>query len=155
MLGKVVKVGENSKVKTDDVIAVRDNVSTPIKFENKDYFAIEDKFVVGVLNSSYSIDSMNLINEYIIMKPYISKNVLNSTVLETPEINYNDLDYSDIENRNLFKVCYADKSLNVEKGDILLLNRDFTNYMYYNNEKFFVINGKKWISGKIIERDKQ
>ena len=87
------------------------------------------------------------------MKPYVSKKVLNSNILETPEINYEDLDYSDMYNRDLFKVCYADEATGIHAGDILLLNRDYTNYVYFNNEKYFIIDSKKWISGKIIERD--
>lgn len=154
MIGEIIKTGRDSSFLTGDKIIVRDNVSTPIKFEGTQYYAIEEKFIVGVLRKGITLEDADIINEYILLKPYISKKVLNSTILETPEIDYETLDYSDIENRDLFKVSYADKSLSVNKDDILVLNRDYTNYMYYNNEKYFVINGKKWISGKIIERDK-
>lgn len=156
MLGEIVKVSTGSALKVGDKVAVRDNASTPIKFGEDEYFAVEEKFVVGILHKGEAISDMEILNEYILMKPYVSKNVLNSKVLITPEINYEDLDYSDINNRNLFRVLYVDKSLkNIKKGDILLLNRDYTNYMYYENEKYFVVNEEKWISGKIIERDKQ
>lgn len=156
MLGEIVKVNVTSSLKVGDKVAVRDNVSTPIKFGENEYFAVEEKFIVGTLHNGESINDMKILNGYILMKPYISKNVLNSKVLITPDINFEDLDYSDINNRNLFKVFYADKSLNnIKEGDILLLNRDYTNYMYYENERYFVVNEEKWISGKIIERDKQ
>ena len=156
MIGEVVKVGEDSSLKIGDLVAVGDNVSTPVEIGGGNYFAVEEKFIVGVLQKDLQIENMKIINEYVLMKSYIAKNVLNSTVLETSGIDYDYLDYSDINNRNLFKVEYADKSLgNIKKGDIILLDRNYTNYMYYNNEKYFVINDKKWILGKIIERDKQ
>ena len=151
-MGKVIQSGE-SHLPTGSVILVRDNVSTPIRVNNKEFFAVEDKFVVGVIKGE-GTRKVEILNEYILMKPYISSKVLNSNILITPNINYDDLDYSDINNRNLFKVVQVDSTLkNIKVGDVLLVNRDFTNYMYYNNEKYFVINEEKWISGKIIERD--
>lgn len=156
MLGEILKVGKNSSLKAGDIIAVGDNVSTPIELGGAPYFAVEEKFVVGRVKENLSMENMEILNEYILMKPYIPDKALNSTILETSGIDYNYLDYSDINNRNLFKVAYADKSLgNIKKNDIILLDRNYTNYMYYENEKYFVINDKKWISGKIIERDKQ
>lgn len=156
MLGEVIKTCSESHLKVGDKVVVRDNVSTPIRFGEADYFVVEEKFVVGSANSGEDINDLTILNSYILMKPYISKHVLNSKILETPIINYEDLDYSDINNRNLFKVLYADKTLkNIKKEDILLLNRDYTNYMYYGNEKYFVINEEKWISGKVLERDEQ
>lgn len=156
MLGEVVKVTESSKLKVGDKIVVRDNVSTPIRFGELEFFITEEKFIVGVINKGESIEDITILNGYILMKPYIPSHVLNSSILETPVINYEDLDYSDIDNRNLFRVMYVDKTLKgTKKGDILLLSRDYTNYMYYENEKYFVINEEKWISGKILERDRQ
>ena len=151
MLGEVVMVGENSSLKIGDLVAIADNVSTPFTDQ---YYAVEEKFVVGTFKEDLSIENMEVKNKYILMKPYISKNVLNSTILETSGIDHDYLDYSDINNRDLFQVIYADKSLNLKSNDIILVDRNYTNYMYYSNEKYFTINEKKWISGK-IERDKQ
>ena len=153
MLGKVIKTAENSFLKEGDIISVRDNVSTPFM---DNYYAVEEKFVVGVFHGGTSIQDMEVKNEYILMKPYIAKGVLNSTVLETAGIDYDYLDYSDINNKNLFKVIYADKSIkDIKPNDLILVDKNFTNYMYYENEKYFVINEKKWISGKIIEREEK
>lgn len=153
MLGKVVKTGPQSSLNNGDVIAVRDNVSTHVA---DDYYIVEEKFVVGVCRNDFSIENMEIKNEYVLMKPYISRGVLNSTLLETADINYNELDYTDINNRNLFKVVYADSHLKgIKPEDIILVDRNYTNYMYYNNEKYFVINERRWISGKIIEREEQ
>lgn len=156
MLGEVIKVAKGSKLKVGDKIVVRDNVSTPVRFGELEFFITEEKFIVGVTNKGESIEDITILNGYILMKPYIPSHVLNSSILETPVINYEDLDYSDINNRNLFRVLYVDKTLkDIKEGDILLLSRDYTNYMYYENEKYFVINEEKWISGKILERDRQ
>ena len=156
MIGKVLKVGSTSILKEGDIVLLKDNMSTPIRIGFNDYYAAEQRALVGVFNRNQelSIDNLSIINENILMKPYISKNILNSTILETPSINYEDLDYSDVHNRDLFQVYYADNSLkDIHSKDILLLNRDYTNYVYFNNDKFFIIDGKKWVSGKIIERD--
>lgn len=153
MLGKIIAVGKDSTLKTGEIIAVSDNVATP--FIN-DYYVVEEKFVVGICHTNLSIENMEIKNEYVLMKPYIAKGVLNSTVLETAGIDYNYLDYSDINNRNLFRVIYADTSLkNIKPNDLILVDRNYTNYMYYENEKYFIINEKKWISGKIKERDEK
>ena len=155
MLGGIIKIGENSKFHIGDIIALEDNVVTPLLIDGEECYAVEEKFVVGTLSDEdLSIEDMKVQNNYILMKPYISKNVLNSKVLETSQINYDNLDYSDINNRDLFKVMYVDESLSdIKKGDLLLLNRNYTNYMYYGGEKYFTISDKKWISGKVIERD--
>lgn len=153
-IGKVLKVEEGSTLKEGDLVLVKDNVSTPLRLESADYFAAEERSIVGIFKSNdLTFSNIRIINENILMKPYVSKKVLNSNILETPEINYEDLDYSDMYNRDLFKVCYADEATDIQAGDILLLNRDYTNYVYFNNEKYFIIDSKKWISGKIIERD--
>lgn len=155
MFGKIIKADPNSFLRKGSLVLIRDNMSTPIRFNNKEYFAVEEKFVLGVSDLNQSIEDIKFINNYILMKPYISSKVLNSTILETAAINYEDLDYSDINNRNLFKVYYQDENFSgINKEDILLLNRDFTNYVYYNNEKYFVIDNKKYIAAK-IERDEQ
>ena len=155
-IGVILKVSNESSLKEGEVVMLRDNVSTPMRLESSEYFAAEERAIVGVFKDSESLSFSNLdiMNKNILMKPYISKNLLNSSILETPSITYEDLDYSDVFNRDLFKVCYIDKSLeDIKENEILILNRDYTNYVYFNNEKYFIIDGKKWISGKIIERD--
>jgi co-chaperonin GroES (HSP10) len=130
MLGRVLKKGEEASVNTGDIIVLKDNMVTPIRLDDKEYFAAEDRSIVGIFSSmkDLSIQNMKIINGYILMKPYVSRNVLNSTILETPEINYEDLDYSDVHNRDLFKVAYLDKSIrDIHKDSILILNRDYTN----------------------------
>ena len=156
-LGGIIKVGKDSQFNIGDIVLIEDNVVTPVFIDGEECYAVEEKFVVGLISEEdFSIENMDIKNNYILMKPYISKNVLNSKVLETPGVNYSNLDYSDINNRDLFKVLYADESLQgIKKGDVLLLNRNYTNYVYYDGEKYFSISDKKWISGKIIERDEQ
>ena len=86
------------------------------------------------------------------MKSYIATKLLNSNILISPDINYEDLDYSDIYNRDLFQIKFLDKKLNnFKKEDVILVKRDFTNYVYLNEEKYHLINGKDWIEAKIEE----
>ena len=158
MIGKVVKIGTNSfdkdfnriplQVKIDDVILIKDNVSTPIRLDGKDYYAIEEKSIVGIIKENAEI---TFINESILMQPYYFKNLLNSTILEAPDINYEDLDYSEVYNRDLFKIKYIDKSISeLNEGDIVLAKRDYTDYVYLKQEKYFLLFGKNWIEAKII-----
>lgn len=157
MIGKVVKIGTNSfdknfnkiplQVKIGDVVLIKDNVSTSIRLGNKEYFAIEEKAIVGIIKENAEI---TFINNSILMKPYYFKKLLNSTILEAPDINYEDLDYSEVYNRDLFKIEYIDKNIEaLQKGDIVLAKRDFTNYVYLNREKYFLLNGKDWIEAKL------
>ena len=86
------------------------------------------------------------------MKPHVNKHLLGSDILLAPDINYEDLDYSDVYNRDLFQIKFLDKSLKeFKKEDVVLVRRDFTTYVYINGEKYFLLNGKKWIEAKIEE----
>lgn len=160
MIGIVKKVGSNSfdknfkekplNVSIGDYVLIKDNVSTPITLNEKTYYAVEEKAVVGIFDkSNFNVNSITFINESILMKSYHSPKVLNS-ILISPAINYEDLDYSDIYNRDLFQIKYLDKSLKkVKKEDIVLVKRDYTNYVYFNEEKYHLINGENYIEAKI------
>lgn len=153
MLGRVVKVNSKiASIKNESIIILKDNIVTPIRLNGKEYYAADDSNIVGVLNYGFSVEEIEFINESILLKPYQGKHVLGSKILITPDINYEDLDYSDIYNRDLFQIKLLDKSLKkLAIGDIVLARRDFTNYVYLDNEKYFLLNGKKWIEAKIEE----
>lgn len=134
-------------------ILIKDNVSTNL-YWNKEYSIVEEKDVIAEVIITQGRATLNILNNYTLMKPYISDNVLNSNILISPNINYDDLDYSDMYNRNLFKIYMTDVNTGLKVGDILLVNRDYTTYVYFNNEKFFTIeDGKKWVNARIKERD--
>ena len=157
MVGRIVKTGTNSfdknfnkislQVKVGDIVLIKDNVSTPIRLDGKDYFAIEESAVVGIIEENGEI---TFINESILMQPFYFKKLLNSTILEAPDINYEDLDYSEVYNRDLFKIKYIDKGIkDLKEDDIIFVRRDFTNYVYLNQEKYHLINGKNYIEAKL------
>ena len=164
MIGEVIKTGTCSlgdngetrlpkKVHTGNKILIRDNISTEINLNNEKYYALEERMVVGIFHDGFSLENLELINGSILLIPYTPSTVLNSKLLITPQINYEDLDYSSIYNRDLFQIKYLDKSIkSLEIGDQVLVSRDYTNYVYYGMEKYFIINGKKDIMGKIKER---
>lgn len=158
-MGFVKKLPSNYKGRLQEgtLILVKDNVSTDLYWA-QGYSITEEKDIIAIAEIQPAGDTvlkLNVINNYTLMKPYISTNVLNSNLLISPDINYEDLDYSDMYNRNLFKVCMTDENTGLTEGDILVLNRDYTTYVYFNNEKYFAIeNGKEWISARINERDK-
>lgn len=162
MIGKIVKIGSTGftrdlklrklRVKLGDIVIIKDNIATEIRLNDKMYYALEENNVVGIIGYGFSLADVTFINESILMKPYINPNILNSSILITPDINYEDLDYSDIYNRNAFQIEYLDEDIEgLSKGDIVIVKRDFTNYVYFNQEKYFLLNGKEWIETKIIE----
>lgn len=164
MIGRVIKIGTHKftkewesiplEVQIGDIVVLKDNVSTPVRFENKEYYIAEEKNVVGIFKREQALNTEDIkfINKYILMKSYYPKKVLNSTVLETPNINYEDLDYSDVYNRNLFQIKYLDKeNENLKQEDVVLVSRDYTNYVYLNQEKYFLLDGERWVAARIKE----
>lgn len=153
MLGKVIKVNsEIDSIKEDSVVFLKDNIVTPIRLDGKEYYAADDTNIVGVLNYGLSVEDIDFINESVLMKPYINGHLMGSDILFAPDINYEDLDYSDVFNRDLFQIKFLDRRLKgLNKEDVVLAKRDFTSYAYINNEKYFLLNGKKWIEAKIEE----
>lgn len=153
MLGRVVQA--NSKIeslKEGNIVFLKDNIATPIRLDEKEYYAADDINVVGVLSYGLSAEDIEFINGSILMLPYISSYVLNSSLLVTPDVDYENLDYSDIYNRDLFQIKFLDKNVEgLKKDDVVLLRRDLTTYVYINNQKYFLIDGKKWIEAKIEE----
>ena len=153
MLGKVVSV--NSKIqsiKRGSVVLLKDNIVTPIRLDGKEYYAADDTNIVGVLNHGSSLEDIEFINESALMVPYHGKHIFGSSVLVTPDINFEDLDYSDLHNRDLFQIKFLDRTMEgLKKEDIVLARRDYTNYVYLNNTKYFLLNGRKWIEAKIEE----
>lgn len=162
MIGKVLKIGTTGftkdwklkplQVKLGDTIIVKDNVTTEVRLNGRTYYAIDENNIVGIIRYGFSANAIKFINESILMKPYYSPTVLNSKILISPNINYEDLDYSDIYNRDLFQIEYLDSSIEgLSKKDKVIAKRDFTSYVYLNQEKYFLLNGKEWIESKIIE----
>lgn len=153
MLGKVIKVNSNiDSIKEDSIVFLKDNIVTPVRLDGKEYFAADDTNIVGVLNYGLSIQDIEFVNESILMKPHFNRHLLGSDILIAPDINYESLDYSDVYNRDLFQIKFLDKSIKeLKRDDIILARRDYTTYVYLNNEKYFLLNGKKWIEAKIEE----
>jgi len=150
-VGVVLKVGTKKfdknwnelplSVKKGDTVLIRDNVSTSIILEGEEYLVTEEEMVVGVFEEHVRVENMRVLNNYVLMKPFTFSSLLNSNLLATPDINYSQLDYSDVYNPNLFIVLYKDENLTViNKYDIVLVDRNLTNYVYFNNDRYFVIN---------------
>ena len=163
-LGEVVKIGfckfsnkwekQPLKVKTGDLILVKDNISTEIVIEGETYFAVDESGIVGIFKDSddVSLENLEFINETVLMKPYIPEKMSKNSILWTPVMNYEDADYSEIYCRNQFKVAYLDQNLTaIKKNDIILIDRNVTNYVYFNKQKYFVTNGMDYIEGRRIQ----
>lgn len=153
MLGKVLKAGPKSLYKEDEVILIRDNVTTMVTLKGKPYYVVDNDMIVGHFSAkdNISLETLNVNNKSVILKQYIPEKALNSSLL-TPILNYEDSDYSEIYNRDLFKVVAVDKELTkISIGDILLLNTDVTNYVFLKGEKYNIVSGMDHIEAKIEE----
>ena len=161
MFGEVVKVGTHRyskewhkiplKVKVGDKVVVRDNVTTEVNLDGERYYAVEEPMIIGIFpnDDEFNIETLSVINNYILMKPHVPEN-LSDSILITPFMDYDASDYTEIYNRDLFKVVKADEKLDkITRDDILLLDRNITNYMYLGSEKYFVVSGLEFVSAKV------
>ena len=163
LVGEVLKIGTcrfdkgwNKKdltVKVGDKVLIRDNVSTEITLDGNTYFITEESMVVGIFERDvYNLENLKLINESILLASYIPEKTLNSNLLVTPVMNYEDADVTEIYNRDLLKIVAVDKSLTkLKKGDIILTDRNVTNYVYLGVSKYFILSGMTYIEAKIEE----
>lgn len=164
MVGRVLKTGTHGfdsewnikplQVKVNDVVLIKDNVSTKVTLDNKEYYVLEEGAIVGIFGDDLKLDSLRVINNSVLLKEYIDEKLLGSDLLYTPFLNYKDLDETDIYNRNMFQVVKVDKSLeNLEIGDIVLADRSVSNYVSVNEDKYedkyFMFTGMFYIDAKI------
>lgn len=159
MIGEVIKIGTNKfdkdwrklplSVKVGDVVLVRDNVTTKVRLKEGEYYATEDSMIVGRFDSSdFNLENLTILNNYILMSPYISETL--GDVLLTPLLDYENEDITEIYNRDLFRVVKVDSKVDrVLENDILLVDRNFTNYVYVGTSKYFVISGIDYITSKV------
>lgn len=159
MVGKVLKVGTCKfdknwnktplSVKVGDIVLIRDNVTTKVNLKEGEYYATEDSMVVGAFTSSkFTLDNLTILNNYVILESHIQE-TLNNLIL-TPILNYEEEDFTEIYNRDLFRVIKKDENVDkISKNDILLIDRNFTNYVYVGSKKYFVVSGMDFITSKI------
>lgn len=159
MVGEVVKTGTHKfdkewnklplSVKIGDIVLIRDNVTTKVNLQEGEYYATEDSMVVGTFTSSeFDLSSLTILNNYIILESYVQE-TLNSIVL-TPVLDFEEEDITEIYNRDLFKVVKTDDKIDkIFKNDIVLIDRNFTNYVYIGSKKYFVVAGMDFVTGKI------
>ena len=159
-VGEVVKVGTNRfdadgvshdlRVSVGDTVLVRDNVTTEIYLDGQQFYATEEAMIVAIFHdSAYELENAEIISDSILLQPYIPEKIFNSSLV-TPNVIYEDLDVTDIYNRDLFKVVAVDKNLTkVAKNDILLIDRNVTNYVYHGLDKYHIISDMNIIEAKI------
>ena len=163
-VGKVIKVGIDKTdshthsspfyLLTGSIVMLQDNVATEVEIEGETYLAVDISSVVGLFESEneMNIENLKVLNKNILMEEYRSSKLFDSSTLLAPNLNYEELDFSDIYNKDIFKVVALDEKLEgLEKGDIVLMDRNLTFYVYFNGNKYFLVNGKNNISGKLIQ----
>ena len=152
-VGKVLRTGSSvASVSESDIVLIQDNVATELEVGFEKFLIVPEETIVGIFNSeeNLSVDNLRVINKAVLLQEYQSSKVFDSSVLVMPELNYEEFDFSDTFNSDLFKVVAVDENLHeISKNDIILLDRNLTFYVFLNGEKYFLINGTKYISGKL------
>ena len=158
MVGRVLKTGTNRfdkdwnkfplTIKQGDIVLVRDNVTTEITLNSKRYYITEEPMIVGVFKEArYDLNSLQLMNDYIILDSYIPEQM---GKLFTPIMDYEEADYTQIYDRDLFKVVKTPDNIdNIFENDILLIDRNYTNYVYLGAKRYFVLAGTEYISARV------
>ena len=162
MIGRILKVGTNKfdsnwnkvplTVTVGDTVLIKDNVSTKVTFEGKEYFVVEENSIIGIFKDkgNLTLDNLKVINNYIILKEFIDEKLLGSDVLSTPLLDYASLDETDIYNMNTFKVEGIDETIKeINKYDVIIADRSMTSYAYLNTDKFFALTGTFYVDAKI------
>ena len=156
-IGRVLKVGTNNFTKDwkktplvvsqNDLILVKDNVSTKIILNGEEYYITEESSVVCIFDDSKTLENAKFINEVLLLSPHIPEKL--TECLWTPAMDYENADYTDIYNRNRFKVTYIDGGLTgLKKGDIIWVDRNLTTYAFFKGNRYFLLNGKDSIDFK-------
>lgn len=160
MIGEVIKTGwcrfdndwnsHSLTVKVGDHVLLRDNVSTEITLGGETYYITEEAMVVGIFSSNvYSLENLKIINNSILFESYVPETALNSSLL-TPSLNFENEDVTDIYNRDLFRVVAVDPSLTkLKKDDIIMADRNVTNYVYLYTDKYFILSGMDFVEAKV------
>lgn len=160
MVGKVLKVGTNAfdknwkplplQVSVGDTVLIRDNATTLITLNNKEYYAIEHGNIIGKFHDSLSMNSIEVINDYMIMHEYVDELKIDDSIISTRLDSYEGMDWSSYYNDSIFIVIHKDKNLTkVNIGDKVVVNRHLVNYAYFNNVRYNVISGLDYIEAKI------
>lgn len=160
MVGKVLKVGTNTfskewkplplQVSVGDTILIRDNATTLITLDNKEYYAIEHGNVIGKFRDSLSMNNIEVINDYIIMHEYVDELKIDDSIISTRLDSYEGMDWSSYYNDSIFIVMRKDKNLTkINIGDKVVVNKHLVNYAYFNNVRYNVISGLDYIEAKI------
>ena len=159
MVGKVLKVGTNTfskewkplplQVSVGDTILIRDNATTLITLDNKEYYAIEHGNIIGKFSDSLSMNNIEVINDYIIMHEYVDELKIDDSIISTRLDSYEGMDWSSYYNDSIF-IVHKDKNLTkINIGDKVVVNKHLVNYAYFNNVRYNVISGLDYIEAKI------
>jgi co-chaperonin GroES (HSP10) len=160
-VGKVIKVGSGGftnkwkhrdmEVSVGDYVLLRDNITTSINIDNKDYICTEDSMIMGKFKDGIiDMKNIELFHDNIILEEKQEEKALGSSILFSPTLDLEEEDISEIYQRDRFKVINkSDKVNDVDVDDVIIINRDCTNYIIFKGTKYFTIKGTKQIEGKI------
>lgn len=143
-VGVVVKTGDGGfnddwdrvpmNFKLGDVVLIRDNVSTRVTLGQKDYYVVDDKFIMGKFESEdkLNIEDLKLCEGVHLFEEYEDDTIEGSTLYKVPMGDEDDI--SQTYQNMLFKLVKSDE---VPEG-IYYINRIDTEYVKFKNKTYFV-----------------
>jgi len=161
-VGRVLKVGDGGftskwkrrpmNISVDDTVLLRENITTKINFDNKDYLCTDDNMIVGKFKDNViNIDNIQLYNNYLLMEELDTEaKLLGSSLLYAPVVDLDKEDISEVYQRDKFKIINKSNAVkDFEIGDSVIISRDKVNYIIFKGKKYFMVNDVKDIEGKI------
>lgn len=147
---KVLRCPENNKVKEGDTVLVRDNSTTELMLNGKEYSFTTLDMVIGKFDGDIAIKNLTPLNNFIVMTDYQSGMAEGSNIILNPEYDVTtDVDqYSEVYKEDQFKVLKSDCD-NVFEEDVVRIIREATDYCTFRGIKYFVVSGSKFIEAKI------
>lgn len=162
-VGKVIKVGTGGftnkwkhremEIKEGDYVLLRDNITTTVSLNHEEYMCTEDSMIVGRFkDSNLDMNTLELFHRGIMLEEKQEEKVLGSSMLLNPLYDLDVEDISDVYQRDRFKVINKNNKItDVNINDILVINRDCTNYVIFKGKTYYIINGTKDVEAIIAQ----
>lgn len=147
---KVVKAGPDVEdLKIDDVVLIRDNVSTDTMLNDKPYKIVSEDMIAGVFNSMEFYKPLNEIlslrHSFILMEEYQPENAAGSSVIMNPQYDATqDEGMSAIYSETTYKVILSN-TVDILSNDLVYMPRAAVEYITYLGTRYYLAQNSNFI----------
>lgn len=151
---KVVKLGPEVKdLKEDEVVLIRDNISTNTMIDGKAYQIVTEDMVVGKFTSNEYYKPLNEIIElrhsFILMDEYQPENAAGSSVIINPQYDASqDEGMSAIYNEMTYKVLLSNVK-DIEPNDLVYMPRAAVEYITCLGTRYYLATNSQFVMATI------